>query len=68
MEQLQLTLPKVMSAKTKDIVYDQHIVDYIEFNDELMRWHDENERLRQIRLEENKQWVIKYVREFPLPL
>ncbi len=67
MEQLQLTLPKVMSAKTNNN-QDQHIVDYIEFNDELMRWHDDNERLRQIRLEENKQWVIKYVREFPVPL
>lgn len=56
-----------MSAKTNNN-QDQHILDYIEFNNELMQWHDENERLRQIRLEENKQWVIKYVREFPVPL
>jgi hypothetical protein len=64
MEALQLILPKVMSAK-----YDQHILDYINFNEEQIEWFEDNMRQLDIHMQsERDEWIRLYIKNFPANL
>jgi hypothetical protein len=53
-----------MSAK-----YDQHITDYINFNEEQVQWFEDNQRQLDIHMQsERAEWIRLYVKNFPVEL
>jgi len=45
--------------------YDKHVLDYIEFNEEQIKWFEEVERYNAIK---NAEWVEQYLKDFPFEL
>lgn len=53
-----------MSAK-----YDQHIIDYINFNEEQVQWFEDNMRQLDIHMQsERAEWIRLYIKDFPVEL
>lgn len=46
-------------------IYDQHVVDYIAFNNEQNEWFDEVEKKQMI---DNTEWIMDYLKDFPIEL
>jgi hypothetical protein len=44
---------------------DQHIVDYMQFNSEQMKWFDDLDKQRII---EHAEWLEEYLKDFPLKI
>jgi hypothetical protein len=42
--------------------YDKHVLDYIEFNEEQVKWFEEVDRHNRIRHEE---WLAEYIKDLP---
>jgi hypothetical protein len=49
--------------KNKDIIYDQHILDYITFNEEQIEWYDNLQKARKINYDE---YIENYINSFPI--
>lgn len=54
-----------MVMKENIYSYDQHVIDYIQFNTEQMNWFDEMDRKREI---EHAIWLEEYLKDFPLKI
>ncbi len=45
--------------------YDQHVLDYVQFNTEQIEWFEEMEKKRAI---EHSEWLEQYLKDFPLKI
>jgi hypothetical protein len=45
--------------------YDQHVLDYVQFNTEQIEWFEEVEKKRII---EHSEWLEQYLKDFPLKI